>query len=79
MNHCHSDLLLLLHADKHIMHPIPEAPMPRSLVVGGVRNAYDWALAMKGTCYCCERLSMGRGLEGFLTQPFVSTGFGYSA
>ena len=32
----------VLNADKHIMHPIPELAMPGTLVVGGVRNVYDW-------------------------------------
>ena len=53
--------------------------MPGTLVVGGVRNVYDWVLAMKATCYCCERLAKTSNLEGFLSQPFSSSVFGFSS
>ena len=34
-------------------------------------------LAMKATCYCCERLAMRTTLENFITQPFTSSSFGF--
>ena len=35
-----------VYTDKHILHPIPEQAMPTHLLVGGIRNVYDWTLAM---------------------------------
>ena len=66
----------MLFSDKHILHPVPRKPMPDSLVVGGLRNAYDWVVAMWRTCYCCDAMSKGRSLRDFLHGPFTSSSFG---
>ena len=47
--------------------------MPLSLILGGVRNVYDWVMAMRRVCYCCEDMKK-LDFKSFLTTNFSSYG-----
>ena len=60
--------------DKHlIQYPLPRSNMPTTLILGGVRNVYDWVMAMRRVCYCCEEMKK-LDFRSFLTSNFSSYG-----
>ena len=73
-SHSASNSLCVPHAVKHLLHPMPTRLMPATLVVGGVRNVYDWLMAMKRRCYCCDDFEKME-LPAFLRTPFSNTKF----
>ena len=61
--------------DKHlIQYPLPRSNMPTTLILGGVRNVYDWVMAMRRVCYCCEKMRDLPDFRSFLTNNFSSYG-----
>lgn len=57
---------------------MPDRHLPEILVVGTVRNVYDWLMAMRRVCYCCEDLQK-LPLPDFLRKPFTNTRFSYAS
>ena len=66
------------------MQPLPTEPAtiketemlsPSTLVVVGVRNMYDWALAMHRWCYCCVARTVRHANDtaAFISLPYTTT------